>query len=86
VYAVNQKTGKLSWKFKTEGLVRSSPIAVGDKLFFGSYDGNFYVVNRFSGKLLWKYQTRGMISSSPAYYDGKIYMASEDGFLYCFGY
>jgi len=79
-------TGKLRWKFETGSIVRSSPIAVGDKLFFGSYDGNFYVLNRFSGELLWKYQTERMISSSPAYYDGKVYVASEDGTIYCFGF
>ncbi|MGB2989641.1 MAG: PQQ-binding-like beta-propeller repeat protein, partial [Candidatus Zixiibacteriota bacterium] len=76
---------ELAWKFETEGLVRSSPIAVDDKLIFGSYDGNLYVLNRFSGRPFWSYQTKGMISSSPAYFDGKIYITSEDGFLYCFG-
>jgi outer membrane protein assembly factor BamB len=86
MYAVDQATGKFRWKFETGGAVHSSPIAVGDKLFFGSYDGNFYVLDRFSGRLLWNYQTKGMISSSPAYYDGKIYIASEDGILYCFGF
>ncbi|KPJ68608.1 hypothetical protein AMJ44_06085 [candidate division WOR-1 bacterium DG_54_3] len=86
MYAVNQSTGKLRWKFETRGIIHSSPIAVGDRLFFGSYDGNLYALDRFSGKLLWKYKTKGMISSSPAYSDGKIYIASEDGYLYCFGF
>jgi outer membrane protein assembly factor BamB len=85
MYAVNQAGGELVWKFKTKGLIRSSPIAVGDKLFFGSFDGNLYVLDRFTGELLWKFKTKGMISSSPAYYDGKVYITSEDGRVYCFG-
>jgi outer membrane protein assembly factor BamB len=85
MYALNALSGELIWKFETEGLIHSSPLVIGDKILFGSFDHNCYMLNRNSGELLWRYKTDGMISSSPAYYEGKIYITSRDNYLYCFG-
>lgn len=42
VYAWDIRTGKMVWKHKTEGKVRSSPAIAKGRLFIGSDDGNVY--------------------------------------------
>jgi len=56
---LNTGTGKPAWKFKTRGAVNGSAAVYGDKVFFNSYDGNFYAVDVRTGRLQWKFQTRG---------------------------
>jgi outer membrane protein assembly factor BamB len=54
------------WKFKTDGLVRSSPaIDANGRIYIGSDDGNLYAINS-DGSLAWKYYTGTMVRSSPA--------------------
>jgi len=87
---VLDKDGKLFFKFKTQGKVRSTP-AIFDidndgrqEIIFGSDDGNLYVVNN-KGNLKWKFKTQGKIQSSPAIYqDGTILIifGSDDKNLY----
>jgi outer membrane protein assembly factor BamB len=48
------------------GLAISSPAVVGDLVFVGSTDGNFYAVDRESGTLQWKFEAKSRITSSPA--------------------
>ena len=55
VYALNMETGKELWRFKTNGFVTQVGACDG-RIFFGSWDCNFYCLN-LEGKLLWKFQT-----------------------------
>jgi outer membrane protein assembly factor BamB len=41
-------------------------VVVGDLVFVGSTDGNFYAVDRESGTLQWKFEAKSRITSSPA--------------------
>ena len=83
--------GKLLFKFKTNGKVRSTP-AIFDidnderqEIIFGSDDGNLYVIDN-KGNLKWKFKTQGKIQSSPTIYqDGTttlIIFGSDDKNLY----
>lgn len=56
LYALEKHSGKLSWKFKTNGFVHSNPTVYKDFVIFGSWDCNLYCLNKM-GKLLWKFQT-----------------------------
>ncbi len=83
-WALNKKTGKISWKFKTGAPFRgksisSSPAVFGDKVFFGSYDGNFYALRKEDGKLIWKFQEADAVHSSPcvSLKDGLIFVGLE---------
>lgn len=62
VYALDEKTGSLLWKFKTKGPVWHPPAVHEGKIYFGSYDCNFYCLN-LKGELQWKFPTS---MSSPA--------------------
>jgi eukaryotic-like serine/threonine-protein kinase len=72
----------VKWKFHTGGLVISSPAVVGDVVFVGSTDGNFYAVDRESGTLRWKFKAKSRITSSPAVSGGLVYFGAYDGNFY----
>ena len=85
-------SGKLKWIFRTDGFgeVTGSPILDNNgKIYFGSFDNNFYAVYRDGtnkGTLAWKYKTGASIKNSSAAIDinGIIYIGSLDGYLYAF--
>jgi outer membrane protein assembly factor BamB len=95
VYNINEDDGKTIWKFKTEGIVRSTP-AVKDKLvFFGDTEGILYAVDFKSGKEIWRFKSVGnslenedfgfdrrSIISSPTIADNKVIFGCRDGFFY----
>ncbi len=56
LYAVNAKTGDLKWKFNTKSLVVGTPTVVGEKIIFGSWDGNLYALS-MDGNVLWNFHT-----------------------------
>ena len=46
---------QVKWSFESAaGLIQSTPIAVGESVYFGAYDGHFYSVAAQTGKLKWK--------------------------------
>src|SRR2546428_6336432 len=55
----------LSWKWKTQGQVKSSAAIVGGRVFIGSDDGNIYALDLRNGAKLWAYKTGGPVESSP---------------------
>ncbi|MBU1651627.1 M6 family metalloprotease domain-containing protein, partial [bacterium] len=73
----------LKWKFKTDGMVESSPALGSDgTIYVGSQDGYLYAVNP-DGTQKWKFMTFGAIWSSPIVgSDGTIYFGSYDNSVY----
>ncbi len=54
--------------FKTAGPIKSSPVVVGDKAFFASFDGTVYSVGLGAApQPCWQYPVSAPIRSSPAY-------------------
>lgn len=56
VYALDQKSGEIQWRFFTEGPVRFAPTVWQDKVYFGSDDGFVYCVDARNGEMCWKYR------------------------------
>jgi len=87
LYALDARTGILKWKFKTNGIIHSSPAYYLGNLYFGSWDTWFYAVDAETGKEKWKFKTgdegimRG-IQSSAAVDSGVVYFGSRDANLY----
>ena len=81
--AIHAKTGKLAWKFRTDGLNH-------DPLKLVGADGKFSksafapMFNDFQDGYVTMYKrfTIGWILSSPVVSNGEIYFGSTDGFLY----
>ena len=60
----------------------SSPVVVGETVYFGSGDGRLYAVATGDGKARWTFESKDVIHASPAYADGVLYVGSWDSFLY----
>lgn len=73
----------VSWKFKTDGRVYSTPKIDDNTLYFGSGDKYIYALELKTGKVLWKYKTAGKVHSSPSTNDTYVFFASADGHVYC---
>ena len=58
------------------------PIVIGDTIYFGSDDGNFYALDVETGYMRWVFRAGGPINSIPYGDDEKIYFGSQDGKLY----
>ncbi len=56
LHCLNKK-GKVTWKFRTEHAIVSTPLISKDVLFFGSWDGFLYAISLKNKELLWKFRT-----------------------------
>jgi outer membrane protein assembly factor BamB len=77
-HAVDQKTGKQKWTFKTDAEIISSPNPTGDRVLFGSYDGNLYCLGVKDGALIWKVKTEGRVHGTPGIFEDKVVVAGCD--------
>ncbi len=90
LYALDAGTGLQKWKFKTNGIIHTSPALYNGTVFFGSWDTYLYAVDAMSGNEKWKFKTRdqpGMhllegIQASPAVEDSVVYFGARDGYFY----
>ena len=87
LHCLDRKTGNQVWSFKTRARIESSPVVVGDRVFFGSGDGNLYAVSLNGGKALWKHRCGHSITASPAVGEHCLVIGSDvqGGSVYCFG-
>ena len=84
--------GTLLWKFEFGGFFPHhyigprSGVIVGERLYFGGFDGNFYAVNKHTGQEYWRLHTgdgrKESITTSPTVADGVAYFGSKDHHLY----
>ena len=65
--------------------VKSSPLVVGDRVYFGTYKGVVWALNVSDGSEVWTYDTGAYMMSSPSFSEGVLYIGSDDGCLYAFG-
>jgi outer membrane protein assembly factor BamB len=82
IYAVESKTSKEVWRFRTEHQVNGSPVVYKDSLYCGSVDGNLYCLEYRTGRLRWKFGTGGAITGTPLVYDDIVYIGSTDHQIY----
>ncbi len=85
IHALQPQTGESLWTYPAKSRVDSSPVIVGERVFFGTKSGEIYALNINSGEQVWKFVTGSSIAASPSVASGKLVIGSEDGVLYCFG-
>lgn len=78
LYAINTETGKLIWKYQTDGGIVSRPAIADDFIFIGSEDNRLHVISARTGALAWAYYTKGPIRSSPLVAHGHVFIGSDD--------
>ena len=78
----------LKWKIDlqpgSDEIIRSlnPPVVIGDTIYFGSDDGNFYALDVESGFMRWVFKSGANINSIPYADKDQVYFGSKDGKLY----
>jgi len=77
----------LRWKINLQSgdeTIRSlnPPVVIGDTIYFGSDDGNFYALDVESGYMRWVFKSGAEINSIPYADKDKVYFGCKDGKLY----
>jgi len=77
----------LRWKINLQSgdeTIRSlnPPVVIGDTIYFGSDDGNFYALDVESGYMRWVFKSGAEINSIPYADKEQVYFGSKDGKLY----
>ena len=70
------------WQFRTDDRISSSPVILGDQLYFGDQEGFFYSLERFAGNLDWRLSLNAPIEVSPVFARGRFYVRTTDGWLH----
>jgi len=82
--AWDAKTGKELWRLRP-GAVESSPVVVGQTLYFGSKDRKVYALKLRGRKrptIRWTFTADDQVVAAPAYSQGKIFAATSNGSVY----
>lgn len=91
LYAVDTETGKMKWHYFLKSSVSTSPVVVGETVFFGSDGGRFYAVNTSDGSALkgiWSKGTRAGVdigadmTADFIVSDGMMYYITSDQILH----
>ncbi len=55
-YKMSSISGKVLWRYQTDGPIKSTPTVFKDSVIFSSWDGHIYSLNTVNGKLNWVYK------------------------------
>jgi len=75
----NVTDSHVAWQLRQGTPRRSSPLLLGDHLYFVSDRGVASCVDAREGEVIWSERLPGSHSASPVYADGRIYFFGEDG-------
>jgi outer membrane protein assembly factor BamB len=84
VVAWDAKSGKELWRLRP-GAVESSPVVIGQTLYFGSKDRKVYALKlrgRKRPRIRWTFTADDEVVAAPAYSQGKIFAATSNGSVY----
>ncbi len=79
--AVDRVKREVSWTYKTEGPIRSSPVVGNGFVLVGSDDRWLHAVSE-SGELLWKCASARAVVAGAVIAGNKVYFGSDDQLLY----
>jgi outer membrane protein assembly factor BamB len=91
IWALRQRTGKVSWVTKLGGEVKGGVALAGNRLYIGDYSGHVYALNATTGKVLWtasaqpRLGSTGTFYATPAVAYDRVYVGATDGKMYSFG-
>ncbi len=77
VVAMNERTGKILWTTHTSANVKMSPVAKGNRLYFGDTGGIFYTLDRRSGHVVHTASFLSPFSVSSPVIDGRTLLVAN---------
>jgi outer membrane protein assembly factor BamB len=80
--ALSMKTGRIVWSKVIPAGTESSPIAVGNSVYFGDQGGNVYSLNATTGHTNWTYHASAPVKGGPAVAKGIVYFGDYSGRAY----
>ena len=94
LYALDERTGRMRWRYAAGSAVTSSPAVVGGLVYAHTYDGRVFAVRAADGRpvwarsvgpparLAWGRESGDDYASSPAVVGTRLYVGAIDGNLY----
>ena len=90
IYALDEETGLLQWKFATGDVVHASPAIDNNTVYIGSWDSYFYALDAVTGVEKWRFKAgedpaihnQVGFQSSAAVVDGTVYVGCRDAHVY----
>jgi outer membrane protein assembly factor BamB len=82
VYAIDMRSGKEIWRFRTGGCNYGMPGTDGSLLYVPSYDGHVYALDLETGEEAWRFRTDGKVFASPYSSGGIVVFGSADSNVY----
>jgi outer membrane protein assembly factor BamB len=79
--ALDACCGRTLWRFRA-GVIESSPLLAGARVYFGSWDHRVYALDARTGRLEWSFVTGDRVKGGVALAGGTVYAGSYDGYLY----
>ena len=90
MFAIDIHTGKVKWSFdELKNYVLTRPLVYEDKLYFGTWDTQFYSLNLADGSLVWKWnngKSNPKLSPAsvwPVAANGKVFITAPDRYFTC---
>ncbi len=80
--ALSMRSGKILWTFPVSSGTESSPMIVGNSVYFGDQAGTFYSLNIRTGHENWSFSTGGSIKGGADYWHGNLYFGNYAGQFY----
>lgn len=81
VVKMDAKTGRILWKRALPGRAESSPLVLGNTLYFGCEDGQLFALSTRNGNVRWATSLGGPIKSAPAYRHGILFVGDYGGYM-----
>jgi outer membrane protein assembly factor BamB len=82
VTAFNAATGATLWSKNLGANFTASPTVVGNTLYIGDFNGNYYALNASTGATIWKVTLSGSFYGSAEVSNGVIYVGAYAGNFY----
>ncbi len=70
------------WSFFSNAPIRSTPLVVGNNIYFGNAEGKFFCISKETKKQQWVFDAKSPLHSSPAYFNETVYFADASQTLY----
>ncbi len=81
IVKLDARTGKVLWKRLLPGRAESSPLVLGDTVYFGCENDQLFALSTRNGHTRWATTLGGPVKSAPAYRDGILYVGDYGGYM-----
>lgn len=83
VYSLSKTDGSIKWRFRTQGVITSTPVISGSFVYCTSYDTYIYCLDANNGEMLWNRQLENKSKTTPVIWKEYLFVAADD-IVYCF--